>query len=437
MNISVIGVGYVGLISAVCFSKMGHHVTCIDIDESKIEMLKRGKLPIFEIGLAELLKNKQSTLFFTTDFQEAIRHSSVIFIAVGTPQDANGSVCMQYFYNAVRQIADSMNRYTVIVNKSTVPIGTAEHVRTFIEKRHASKSRSFPFDVVSNPEFLREGTGIRDFMQPDRIILGTDSDRAKKLLSEIYKPLTDQGYDILFCDTKTAETIKYASNAFLTVKISFVNELSALSDVIGADISLITQGMGMDKRIGKSFLNAGPGYGGSCFPKDANAICHTADTYDIDLSIIKCAIKANERQKERMCLKISNILGNDLSEKTIAVLGLAFKKNTDDMRCSPALKIMEYLYSQHARIRAFDPAAMKNAQKKYFKNMDIYYAQDAYDAISGANALIIVTEWDEFKSLDLDNLKAKMNGKAFIDLRNLYHRKAIEEAGFKYVCVGR
>lgn len=437
MNISVIGIGYVGLVSAVCFAEMGHHVTCIDIDESKIKALRNGKVPIFEIGLSALLKKNQSRLLFTTDFTKSTQNANVIFIAVGTPQDKNGAAYMQYFYDAAQKIADFMDGYTVIVDKSTVPIGTARQVRALIEKRLADKGRTLSFDVVSNPEFLREGTSIRDFMQPDRIILGTDSDKAKSLLKEVYKPITDQGYEMLFCDTKTAETIKYASNAFLAVKISFINELSVLSDALGADISLIAQGMGMDKRIGASFLQAGPGYGGSCFPKDTSALCHTADTHNINLSIIKSAVQANEKQKERMCSKISNAFKNDLSGKTVAVLGLAFKKNTDDMRCSPALKIVDFLYHQHVKIKTFDPSAMENAKKNYFQNMDIYYAQNAYDAALGADALIIVTEWDIFKDLDLDILKGTMSGKLFIDLRNIYQRKDIEAAEFKYICVGR
>jgi UDPglucose 6-dehydrogenase len=437
MNISVIGIGYVGLVSAVCFAEMGHHVTCVDIDESKIEALKKGKVPIFEMGLSELLAKNQPNLLFTTSFQEAARNSNIIFIAVGTPQDENGSAYMQYFYDAVQKIADYMDRYTVIVNKSTVPIGTAGYVRSLIEEQLATKGCSIAFDVVSNPEFLREGTSIHDFMQPDRIILGTDSDTAQNLLKEVYEPLTDQGYEILFCDTKTAETIKYASNAFLAVKISFINELSALSDVIGADISLIAKGMGMDKRIGSSFLQAGPGFGGSCFPKDTSALCHTADTLNISLSIIKSAVQANERQKKRMCTKISNALQDDLSEKTIAVLGLAFKKNTDDMRYSPALEIVNYLYNKNAKMRVFDPAAMENAKNNYFQGMDLYYAKNVYDAISGADALVIITEWDIFKELDLDILKSTMLGNTFFDLRNIYQRKDIESAGFKYVCIGR
>ena len=287
MNVSVIGIGYVGLVSAVCFAEMGHHVTCVDIDKDKIQKLNAGVVPIYEVGLTEMLTKNSQNLLFTTDFQKATQNANIIFIAVGTPQHENGAAYMQYFFDAAQKIADGIDRYTVIVDKSTVPVGTADHVRSLVEKTLAAKGSDICFDVVSNPEFLREGTSIRDFMQPDRIILGTDSKKAKELLEELYKPLTDQGYDLLFCDTKTAETIKYASNAFLAVKISFINELSALSDTIGADISLIAKGMGMDKRIGQSFLQAGPGYGGSCFPKDTSALCHTADAHQIDLSIIK------------------------------------------------------------------------------------------------------------------------------------------------------
>lgn len=437
MNISVIGIGYVGLVSAVCFAQMGHRVTCVDIDEPKIKALKQGIVPIFEIGLADMLKKSHSRLLFTTDFKKATQNANVVFIAVGTPQDENGAAYMHYFYDAAQKIAESMDDYTVIVDKSTVPVGTADHIRSLIEKKLAQRGLSLSFDVVSNPEFLREGTSIQDFMQPDRIIIGTDSKKAKELLKEVYKPLTNRGVEALFCDAKTAETIKYASNAFLAVKIAFINELSALSDLIGTDISLIAQGMGMDKRIGQSFLQAGPGYGGSCFPKDTSAISHAADTHNINLSVIKSAVAANELQKQRMCLKISNALEGKLSGKTIAVLGLAFKKNTDDMRCSPALNIIDFLYSQNAKIRVFDPAAMENAKNKYFHNMDIYYAQDLNDALLGADALTIVTEWDDFKKIDLPSLKNKMAGNIFIDLRNLYERTEVEGCGFSYYCVGR
>lgn len=437
MNISVIGIGYVGLVSAVCFAEMGHHVTCVDIDEDKIQNLKAGIVPIYEVGLTELLNSNKQNLLFTADFKQITQNANIIFIAVGTPQHEDGSAYMEYFYNAVQNIADVMENYTVIVDKSTVPIGTAEHVRSLVESRLASRGCIVPFDVVSNPEFLREGTSIRDFMQPDRIVIGSDSKKAQDLLSELYRPLTEKGYPILLCDTRTAETIKYASNSFLAVKISFINELSSFCDSTGADISLVAQGMGMDKRIGSAFLQAGPGYGGSCFPKDTAALCCTASACSTELSIINSAVSANEKHKKRMCNKINHALDQDLAGKTVAVLGLAFKKNTDDMRYSPALTIVDYLHSQNAKIRAYDPAAMENAKQNYFKEMDIYYAKDQYDALTGADAVVIVTEWDEFKELDLAVVKKRMDGNIFIDLRNLYDRVYVEQSGFAYYCVGR
>ncbi len=437
MNISVIGIGYVGLVSAVCFAEMGHHVSCIDIDQSKINRLNEGQIPIYEIGLTELLEKNKDKISFTTDFSILEHTPDAVFVAVGTPQSDDGSAYMEYFYQAVISIAKHINRYVVIVNKSTVPIGTSEHVRSLINAQLQKQNKNISIDVVSNPEFLREGTSIKDFMEPDRIVVGVSSTKAREIMDEIYRPLTEQGYKIIFCDNRTAETIKYAANAFLAVKLSFINEISALCDSIGADVNKVAYGIGMDKRIGKAFLKAGPGYGGSCFPKDTQALCCMADAYSADLSIVKSAISANSHQKKRMCEKISNAMDGNINGKTIALLGLAFKKNTDDMRYSPALEIVDFLYQHGANIRAYDPAAMNNAKDNYFKNMDIYYAKDAYDTLKDAEALVIMTEWDEFKELDLVFVKKQMAGNIFIDLRNLYDRSDLEQAAFDYSCVGR
>ncbi len=435
-NIAVIGIGYVGLVSAVCFAEMGHKVTCIDIDQKKIDGLNQGEVPIYEIGLPELLSKNKNSLHFTSNFKFA-KDADVIFVAVGTPQGENGSANLEYFFNAIQQIADIMTKYTVIVDKSTVPIGTAEHVKSIVETHLRKRNVSVPFDVVSNPEFLREGTSIQDFMNPDRIVIGTDSKKAQAYMQEIYRPLAEKGRQIIFTNSRSAETIKYASNSFLAVKIAFINELSALCDNMDADISQVAYGIGTDHRISSAFLNAGPGYGGSCFPKDTQALMCMAEAYDTDLSIIKSAIAANEKQKKRMCAKIKHAMDNNVKGKTVAVLGLAFKKNTDDMRNSPALIILEYLFSGGANIKAYDPAAMPNAKAHYFKDENVYFARDKYDAAHCADALIILTEWDDFKTMNLGTLKEIMSGNLFIDLRNLYERENVEKMGFRYFCVGR
>ena len=436
-SVAVIGIGYVGLVTAVCFAEMGHTVICIDVDKEKISALQQQKIPIYEIGLDELLKKNASRITFTTDYSVLSTTPDAVFIAVGTPQQEDGSAYLEYFFKAAEQVADHITQYTLIVNKSTVPIGTSQKVRKLVSERLALKNKTFDFDVVSNPEFLREGTSIYDFMHPDRIIAGTASQKAFECISVIYKPLTDQGYEIVSCDNTTAETIKYAANAFLAVKISFINEISALCDCIHADVSKVAYGIGKDPRIGTAFLQAGPGYGGSCFPKDTRALCSIACEQNVELSLVRSAIQVNLDHKRRICNKIEAAFEGNLAGKRIALLGLAFKKNTDDIRSSPALAVADFLYENNAKIVAYDPAAMSNAKNGHFSDMEIEYAANEYDAAINADAVVIMTEWDVFKNIDMRSLKESMSGDLLFDFRNLFQRKDMEKLGFRYYCVGR
>lgn len=438
-KIAMIGSGYVGLVTGTCLSDFGFQVTCVDKNESKIEKLKNGITPIYEPGLHDLIQRNTyyKRLNFTTDIKKAIEENDVIFIAVGTPPQSDGSADLHYVKAAAEEIGDYINGYKVIVNKSTVPIGTGKKVKDIINQIIRKRGENFKFDIVSNPEFLREGSAIQDFTHTDRVIIGAETEKAKEVMKEVYRILYLNETPFLITNIETAELTKYASNAFLATKISFINELSELCEKTGADIQHVSKGMGMDGRIGSKFLHVGPGYGGSCFPKDTRALVSISKEYDCDLSIINATIKANEKQKIRLTKKIIEELENE-DNKTVAVLGLAFKNNTDDTRESPALSIIEGLACKGFNLRVYDPKAIEEAKIKLKKIEDrIVYCSDEYDAAANAEALIIVTEWNQFRSLNLDKVKQNMDGCYFFDLRNIYNKEIVEAKGYKYYSVGR
>lgn len=437
--ISIIGSGYVGIVTGTCLADFGLSVTCTDIDNDKIGALSNGIIPIYEPGLDALLERNvyYKRLAFTTDIGSAVANSTVIFIAVGTPPADNGSADLKFVLAAARDIATHMNGYKVIVDKSTVPVGTGALVRQEIQKILDERGVDFEFDVVSNPEFLREGSAVQDFTHPDRVVLGVESKRAEDVMREVYRVLFLNETPFVITNLETAEMIKYASNAFLAVKITFINEIANLCEKVGADVHHVASAMGRDGRIGRKFLHPGPGYGGSCFPKDTLAIAHTGRKHDCPVTVVEAAIEANERQKLRMVDKVVSRMG-DLGGKTLAVLGLTFKPNTDDMRDSPALTILPELVKRGASIRAFDPKQDKEAPWRFEKiahKMEL--CSDEYHALDGAHALILLTEWNQFRSLDLQKVKSTMQGTHFFDFRNVYTRKDMEAMGFEYEAVGR
>ncbi|WP_409433206.1 UDP-glucose dehydrogenase family protein [Litorimonas sp. RW-G-Af-16] len=433
MRITMVGTGYVGLVSGVCFADFGHDVVCVDKDAKKVETLKAGGIPIFEPGLEDLVRKnvKSGRLNFTTDLAEAMEGADAVFIAVGTPmRRGDGFADLTYVYAATKEIAALIKGYTVVVTKSTVPVGTGDRVEEIIREVNPSAK----FDVVSNPEFLREGAAINDFKRPDRVVVGTDSAPAKAVMRELYRPLFINETPIMFTSRRTSELTKYAANAFLAMKITFINEMADLCEAVGANVQEVARGIGLDKRIGSKFLHAGPGYGGSCFPKDTLAIIRTAEEYDVPLRLISTTADVNEARKTSMASKVVAACGGSVDGKTIAVLGLAFKPNTDDMRDSPSIAIIETLQAQGAIIRATDPEAVHEA-KEIFK--DVTYCEDAYTCAKNADALVIVTEWDQFRALDFARLKSVMQTPVMVDLRNVYQPDDPRLAEFKYDSVGR
>jgi len=430
MKISVIGTGYVGLVTGAVFADWGHTVICADIDKKKIKLLKKGSMPIYEEGLKELVVRnvKEGRLFFTTEVEDAIKKSETIFIAVGTPSNQGGSADLTAVSAVANAIGENLNFYKIIVTKSTVPVGTNEKIKQIIaDNVHLDK-----FDVVSNPEFLREGTAIFDANNVDRVVLGSDS---KKALDKIASLYTHLNVPIIKSDFRSAELIKYASNAFLATKISFINEIARICDKTKADVKVVADGMGYDKRIGRSFLNAGLGYGGSCFPKDVEALYRTSSDQEYDFRLLRGVMDVNERQKYFFVEKITDYFGN-LSGKTLACLGTAFKNNTDDIRKSVAIEVIKILRGEGAKIRVFDPAALQNA-KTILGNDVVYYAKDIYDAIEGADGICILTEWQEFALLDLDKVKKISSVKVIFDGRNILDPQKVKEVGFEYVGIGR
>ncbi|MGD8985760.1 MAG: UDP-glucose/GDP-mannose dehydrogenase family protein [Desulfobacteraceae bacterium] len=432
MNICVVGVGYVGLVTGSCFAEFGNTVVCVDNDEKKIEALQKDVIPIYEPGLEEMVKRCQSAgrLHFTTDVADAVEKSLIIFIAVGTPSGSGGSANLEYVYQVAETIGKLMKGYKVIATKSTVPVGTGKEIREIIQR---NQEQDVAFDVVSNPEFLREGSAIEDFMRPNRVVIGSESEQANAIMKDLYSPLYLIETPVVITDVETAEMIKYASNAFLATKISFINEMANICDLVGADVHKVAKGMGLDKRIGPKFLHAGPGYGGSCFPKDTRAIAKLADSLGYRFRIVETVIEVNERQHERMVEKMESTLGT-LKGKRLGVLGLTFKPNTDDIRESPAIKIVKGLVDKGASVVAFDPAGMEAAKEVLGK---VVFAKDMYDVAKDADALVLATEWNEFRFLDWDRVKALLRSPIVVDLRNIYDPVRMRARGFDYLCVGR
>jgi UDPglucose 6-dehydrogenase len=439
MRVAMIGTGYVGLVSGACFADFGHVVTCIDKDSSKIERLNRGEIPIYEPGLDDLVAAnvREERLFFTLDGAEAIRNADAVFIAVGTPsRRGDGHADLSYVHAAAEEIAGLIEGFTVVVTKSTVPVGTGDEVEAIIRKTRPDAD----FAVVSNPEFLREGAAIADFKRPDRVVLGiNDADgdagaRARAVMCELYRPLNLNESPLLFVGRRTSELIKYAANAFLAMKITFINEMADLCEAVGADVQQVARGIGLDKRIGSKFLHAGPGYGGSCFPKDTLALVRTAQQYGAPTRLIETTVQVNDARKKAMAERVEKTLGGSVAGKTIALLGLTFKPNTDDMRDAPSLDIAPALIAAGAKVQAFDPEGMDEAAKL----LDgVVMKASAYDAVEGADAVVIVTEWDPFRALDLDRIKLLLNQPVLIDLRNIYRPEDMARRGIKYAGVGR
>src|SRR5712672_2089383 len=433
MRIAMIGTGYVGLVSGACFADYGHQVTCVDKDGDKVEGLRRGEIPIFEPGLDALVASnaKAGRLDFTTDLAAPVAEADAVFIAVGTPsRRGDGHADLSYVHSAAREIAAALAGFTVVVTKSTVPIGTGDEVERLIHETNASAD----VVVASNPEFLREGAAIRDFKFPDRIVIGTSDERARKVLGDVYRPLSLNQAPLMFTARRTAELIKYAANAFLATKITFINEIADLAERVGADVQEVARGIGLDNRIGSKFLHAGPGFGGSCFPKDARALIKTAQDYDAPLRILEVFSYVNDNRKRAMARKVASALGGKIRDRTIGVLGLTFKPNTDDMREAPSIPLITALQDMGATVRAFDPVGMELARTEM---PDIQYAGDPYEGAYGADALVIVTEWEQFRALDLDRLKREMARPVVVDLRNVYDPNELTERGFLYKSVGR
>jgi len=433
MRIAMVGAGYVGLVSGACLADFGHQVVCIDKDQAKIGMLRGGEVPIYEPGLKDLLRKNvaEGRLCFGSELLPAIAAAQAVFIAVGTPsRRGDGHADLTYVYEAAAQMATALHSSTIVITKSTVPVGTGDEVERLIFERRLKAD----FSVVSNPEFLREGAAIHDFKHPDRIVVGAENESARKVMAEIYRPLNLNQAPILYTSRRTAELIKYAANAFLATKITFINEMADLCEKVGADVQEVARGIGLDNRIGSKFLHAGPGFGGSCFPKDVRALIKTAQDHEVSLRIIEAVAAVNEARKRSMARKVSAMFGGTLRGKTIAVLGLSFKPNTDDLRESPALVLITALQDMGAHVRVFDPAGMTQAKTQL---TDVHYSDSAYDCADGVDALVIATEWEQFRALDLDHLHDIMACPVIVDLRNIYCPEQVRRQGFAYACVGR
>ncbi|MEH2476400.1 UDPglucose 6-dehydrogenase [Nitrobacteraceae bacterium AZCC 2161] len=433
MRIAMIGAGYVGLVSGACFSDFGHHVICVDSDREKIAALNNGEIPIHEPGLAELVASnmKQGRLAFVNDMKSAVGNAEVVFIAVGTPsRRGDGHADLSYVYAAAREIAGSLSKFVVIVNKSTVPVGTGDEVERIIHEQNPDAE----FAVVSNPEFLREGAAIRDFKHPDRIVIGTTDKRAREVMAEVYRPLHLNISPILYTDRRTAELTKYAANSFLATKVAFINEMADLAEKVGANVQEVARGIGLDNRIGLKFLHAGPGFGGSCFPKDTLALIKTGQDNESPMRIVEAVVAVNDQRKRAMARKVAHAFGGNLRGKSIAVLGVTFKPDTDDMRDAPSIPLITALQDMGAEVRVFDPVGMEQA-KKVFEN--VTFCEDAYDCARGSHAIVIVTEWEQFRALDLKEMASIMACPVIVDLRNIYSPDEVTRNGFLYSGVGR
>jgi UDPglucose 6-dehydrogenase len=433
MRIAMIGSGYVGLVSGACFADFGHHVVCVDKDPRKIDALNQGEMPIYEPGLAELVgsNTRQGRLSFTTALKDPVAAADAVFIAVGTPsRRGDGHADLTFVYDAAREVARAIDGFTAVITKSTVPVGTGDEVERVMRQTRAEAD----FAVVSNPEFLREGAAIRDFKHPDRIVIGTSDERAKAVMAEVYRPLYLNRSPIMYTERRTAELIKYAANAFLATKITFINEMADLAEKVGANVQEVARGIGLDNRIGSKFLHAGPGFGGSCFPKDTLALIKTGQDYEAPLRIVETVVAVNDQRKRAMARKVLAAAGGNLRDKTVAVLGLTFKPNTDDMRDSPAIPLITALYDMGAQVRAYDPEGMEPAREVL--NSSVTYTDSAYACAQGADVLVIVTEWEQFRALDLGAIKAAMKQPVMVDLRNVYPPEEVARHGFAYTGIG-
>ena len=437
MKIGVIGSGYVGLVAAACFAEMGNHVVCVDVDEHKITQLKKGIVPIYEPGLETLVKEnfQKGTLNFTSEITEVLLIAEVVFIAVGTPMGDDGSADLKYVLQVAHSIGEHMKHHLVVVDKSTVPIGTADKVKETIQNALNVRNSNLTFHVVSNPEFLKEGAAIKDFMHPDRVVVGTDNDKAMELMQNLYAPFTVSNDRFIGMDIRSAEMTKYAANAMLATKISFINEIANICESVGADVNQVRIGIGSDKRIGYQFIYPGCGYGGSCFPKDIQALVHIANNHGYNPKLISSVESVNKAQKKVLFSKLTKQLGEDLKGKTIAVWGLSFKPETDDMREAASIDLIQAIIKSGGKVNAYDPKAIHEAQF-YLKDIEVNYCNDKYTALDNAEALILVTEWKEFRSPDFDLMQSKMNGNLFIDGRNQFKNEFIEGNGFKYIQIG-
>ena len=436
MNVAVVGTGYVGLVTGTCFAEMGVNVTCVDIDAAKIARLKAGDIPIYEPGLDSLVKKNVAAgrLHFTTDLASCIDSVEVVFSAVGTPPDEDGSADLKYVLNVARTFGQNIKKYTLLVTKSTVPVGTAEKVRNAIEEELDSRGEMIDFDVASNPEFLKEGAAIKDFMSPDRVVVGVSSERARKIMSRLYRPFMLSGDRMIFTDIPSAEMIKYAANSMLATRISFMNDIANLCELVGADVNMVRKGIGSDTRIGKKFLYPGCGYGGSCFPKDVKALIKTAEQNGYDMRVLRAVEEVNETQKSIVYRKLKNHFGGSLNGKKVTLWGLAFKPETDDMREAPALVVIDRLLTDGAKVTVFDPIAIDECHRRIGDK--VTYANDMYSAVEGADALLLVTEWKQFRSPDWRRIADKMAGNVVVDGRNVYDESELLENGFVYYKIG-
>ena len=437
MNIAIVGTGYVGLVSGACFAEMGVHVACVDIDEKKIASLKNGVIPIYEPGLDELVRRNSNDgrLTFTTSLKDVLDDVSLVFSAVGTPPDEDGSADLTYVLNVAREFGRNIKRYTVLVTKSTVPVGTASKVKEVIQEELAIRGEDIPFDVASNPEFLKEGAAVKDFMSPDRVIVGVESERAKSLMMRLYRPVMLNNFRVIFTDIPSAEMIKYAANSMLATRISFMNDIANLCEIVGADVEMVRQGIGADTRIGRKFLYPGCGYGGSCFPKDVKALIKTAEKNGYPMRVLKAVEEVNENQKRVVFNKLQQHLNGELEGKTIAVWGLSFKPETDDMREASSLVTIDLLLKAGCRVRVFDPVAMDECRRRLGDVVE--YAKDMYDAVLDADAMLLLTEWKLFRLPSWGVMKRTMRNALVIDGRNIYDREELAEYGFEYLCIGK
>lgn len=437
MNIAIVGTGYVGLVSGTCFAEMGVNVTCVDVNEEKINSLKNGQVPIYEPGLDEMVlrNHREGRLNFTTDLTSCLDNVEIVFSAVGTPPDEDGSADLQYVLEVARELGQNIKKYTVLVTKSTVPVGTAKKVKAVIREELEKRGVDVPFDVASNPEFLKEGAAIKDFMSPDRVVVGVESDKAKELMSKLYRPFLLNNFRVIFTDIPSAEMIKYAANSMLATRISFMNDIANLCELVGADVNMVRKGIGSDARIGSKFLYPGCGYGGSCFPKDVKALIKTAEKNGYNMSVLKAVEQVNENQKHVLFNKLSKYYGGNLKGKTIAMWGLAFKPETDDMREATSLVTINLLLEAGCTVRVYDPVAMNECRRRIGDK--VFYAKDMYDAVLDADALLMLTEWKQFRLPSWGVVSKSMKNPLIIDGRNIYDAEELKQNGFEYYCIGR